>query len=519
MLSGPAPPPIDPGQIRWFPNTQRPRLRRWMRTSGIIVAISIPILVLGELLLPGGLRFAHGWFFSGAFTALAFSLIIFGVGASGYRTEPLHFGISSFGIHRDVSRATLGSPGFIAWSSLASIRTGSGPNGSFVSVRTSDNRRLAFLTSPEGAEAAVAGYEHWRNRAQPKAPTPPPRATAVRARDVAGGIPQPISETPATYPYPAGPWQPNSLRRSVVRVGALLVVAGIGLVVLFLPSAQGKSAGQPLVFAAVPLLTGLLMVVMGSRFPDAVAISSSGFSVRTGGSVRGLPFNEVLEISSTSPVLECTLDTGRTVGFDSLGAREMRGIQDAYRTFRAGGLDSDQGTDSAGTTITWIKNPVATSAAAGFWGPIVLLVAAVVMIASLVLWKPGVYRSLLPLAALAALPSAFCVLTIGPYRRAPAAVGFTESGLLCRFSHRFYPASALVRLRWDEVTELTGRADLPRSTNVDASAFGSSIARYLTFRTKYGLVYTLGPVSMEIQHRVVRSVPATLVMGGATSSR
>jgi hypothetical protein len=505
------PPPIPAESIRWFPNNQRLRMLRWVKAACLVLGIGILVEVVGATLLPGGLRFGNGWVFAAGFTSCMYGAILLATGASSYRREPIHFGVSDSGVHRDVTRVTRWSPGFVSWSDMTSIRGGVGPNGQFVSIKTAENRPLSFLTTHEGAEAAIAGYERWRSQGgfgqagtESSLTMVSPSASTVQPTIS-------VSAKESGWTVPDASWKPNSLRRTVGLLGVLMVVFGVILLAIFVPGVASRNGGQAVVFAGLPLFVGILLLAFQPRYPDAVAVSKLGFSVRRRGSVQSVLFKDIVALSSVGLLLECETTHGRTIGIDSLGARETKAIQDAYVEFRGGPSHGSAPVLSRGPT-TWSKNPAAWAAAAGFWGPISLLIASVVVVASLILWNPGTYGSLAPIPALAALPSAFCVMTFGIWRRAPAAVGFTPEMLQVRYAHHFYPASALVQVRWTDVTELGDRPDLLRSQNSGSLALGSSPTRYLTFRTQYGLTYTLGPISSEIQHRIIRSVPVTLAV-------
>ncbi len=326
--------------VEWFANLQKSRLGRWGPLGGLVFGIGVALVVLEHFLLPVILpENLRGWVFSAGFTA-AFMGGIFGLeGWIFWRQEPKHIGVSALGIHQDVVHSTPGRPRLIGWNEMESVGPTDSTRTVAVEVRTSENRTFRFRVDPAGVEAILRGYEvssHPTSQEattgdRPQPPESPVPAAAARLTRISEGL----AAHPTMDPTGAR-WRPNSLRRMWTIPGILFVAAGVVLLSLFWQIALNPRTAQGVIFLGLPIFLGLVMAIGGGRFPSAVALTEDGFLVRGRNGISGLRFEEITAISTAAMALECTVSSGRTVKFQSLGPREKRWIQEAYQAYRRG---------------------------------------------------------------------------------------------------------------------------------------------------------------------------------------
>ncbi len=500
--------------VEWFPNLQKSRLRRWGPLGGLIFGIGLAVAVSEHYLFPASLPVSlREWVFSAGFTA-AFMGGIFGLeGWIFWRQEPEHIGVSALGIHQDAAHPTPGRPRLVRWNEMDSVGSTDSIRTVAVEVRTSENRTFRFRVEQAGVEAILRGYEIFRHPTSGEATTgESPQPLESRVPVASARLTGISGESAASPPMdPTGVrWMPNSLRRMWTIPGILFVALGVVLLALFWQVALNPKTSQGVIFLGLPIFVGLVMAIGGARFPSAVALTGVGFLVRDRNGITGLRFEEITAISTAAMALECTVSSGRTVKFQSLGPREKRLIQEAYQTYRRGASSPAFTESSVGWT--WLSNPVATGALAAFLIPLGIFVFAIVVVAPLAVWQPGVYGSDVVFIPLAGIPATFTLFTIGPYRRAPKSVGFSDQGLMVKYPHNISPSSALQQLWWSDVERISGRHDRIRDGSPDPSILMSPGNRHLTIRTRTGITYTLGPISSEIAIRILRSAPAGIVV-------
>lgn len=499
------PPPSE--EIAWFPNRTRDRQRLMAKIGGAALVIGVVLIVVLAVVAHAAFYGAWGsMIFAVLFTALLFGLMMVGVGLSSLRTEPLRVGSSPKGAHRELPPGVKDTGlQFIPWSFVASAQNFGSESMHGVALKTLDGKLTYLQTSAEGEEALLASFERWK--------TPgayPPRSVGSPAPPLGAPVPGGAQEH-ALPELPVTSWHPNGLRRMFMATGVGLLLIGLALTPILGPYALHPRTAQAGMFLAMPYMIALVMIWGARSYPNAVAVGPEGFLVRTGKKISGLRFSEAVGISAPGFPLECTLRSGRTVRFQSLGPREKRDIQEAYRTFKELPLGAAHAHPSAPTAVTWIANPARWSAAARFIVPLAIPVVVAAIVVPLFLSAPTTYFGYVVALPLAMLPSPLALFTIRAYRRAPSAVGISESELVVRYPHHLYPAVALERVRWTDLEQVAGPGGRAFKGTLGEPGYEMlSEERYLTFRTKSGVTYTLGPVSPEIELAVVRRCPPEL---------
>ena len=359
------PPPEPPGlSIRWYPNLQRHRARKWMLWAGIIFVCAAIVGVLGLVVFVSFIpKPWQSWVFSAAFTPATIGAIFGGIGLQTCRQEPLRIGVSAYGIHQEPSPSSGPQNSMtIAWDEIASASEQEGGSGQVLSIRTQSNRTRFFRIGREGAEAAVDEFEGRRRDLRPSTTaTPPPWVTYS-----AGGggrqpgstgysssvdlTPLPALATPSPpLPPPSAPphaplpppsqaeWRPNSLRRRYSWLGVGMLVIGAILILSFWRLALDPKTSQFVLYMLLPFFIGIVCIRGASKFPQAVAVSDRGFHGLKGGKLESFGFDRVQSVTSAGMSLELTVQSGRTLKVQALGALEMRQIQEYYQAFRGGG--------------------------------------------------------------------------------------------------------------------------------------------------------------------------------------
>ena len=499
------PPPSE--EIAWFPNLTRDRQRRMTKFGGAMLLAGVALIAV--LAVAAHTAFYGAWnsmIFAVLFTALLFGLILLGVGLSTLRKEPLRVGSSSKGAHRELPPAVKDtSLQFIPWSFVASAQSFGSENSHGVALKTLDGKLTYLETSAVGEEALLASFERWK--------TPgayPPRPAGSPAPPLGAPVPGGAQEH-ALPELPVSSWHPNGLRRMFMATGIGFLLLGLALTPVLGPYALHPRTAQAAMFLAMPYMIAFVMIKGARSFPNAVAVGPEGFLVRTGKKISGLRFSEAVGISAPGFPLECTLRSGRTLRFQSLGPREKREIQEAYRTFKEQPLGAVQARPSGTAALTWMDNPARWPAAARFIVPLAIPVVVAAIIVPLFLSAPTTYIGYVVALPLAMLPAPLVLFTIRAYRRAPSEVGISEGELMVRYPHHLYPAVALERVRWTDLEQVAGPGGRAFKGTLGEPGYEMlSEERYLTFRTKSGVTYTLGPVSPEIELAVVRRCPPEL---------
>ena len=439
-------------EIVWFPNRARTRVRFMAKLgAGILAVDAALIVILAAASRSNSLGPWGSWAFSGVFTPLVFGLIMLGVGLSSLRTEPLRIGVSAGGAHRDLP-ASLKDQNlrFIPWSFVDSAQDFGSDKERGVMLKTKDGKSIALATSAEGAEALLSSYERWR------APTavPSPGRVSVSAESTPAATA--LGCFDALSDLPGSTWRPNSLRRMWMTMGLILLGLGVALTPILGPYMLHPRTAAAGLYLGLAYLIGLIVVASSWSFPSAVAVGPTGFLVRSGGKVAGLRFADVIGIATPGFPLECTLTTGRTMRFQSLGPREKRKIQEAYRAFREQPSEGTTPRPSVSASVIWMQNPARWPASARFFLPLIIPVVAAAFIVLVYLSDPRVYFDYLVGLPLAMLPTPLALFTIRAYRRAPKQVGLSDRGIEVRYPHHLYPAVALERVDWSDLERVAG---------------------------------------------------------------
>jgi hypothetical protein len=509
-VGGRTPPPEGAGtprSVQWWANRQRTKLAGWIRIGLVVLAADLALAAGLVILAPTAYHGAAGsWVFSATTTPLIFALIFIGVAWSSRRQEPLRFGTSAFGVHFDVAPSQPSDAvRFVAWNDLVALEDLGSSETPVVVLKIKDGKSVSIFTEADGRTALLSGFESGRPiggipDSKPALPPLSRSAAASPTNPPAGNQTATGGSTRAAHPE--GTWIPNSMRGMWLYAGLFLLGCGAVLLLASWRDALNPKTLQIVYLSSVPVMIGLIMAVGSFSYPSAVRVNGDAFEVRERTGVRAQPFDDIVRMSSVGLSLSCTLRSGRTVQFHSLGAKEERRIQDGFRGFREGSNFRIEDVPGGEGSLQWLTNHAAPGAAAGFFAPLLFFVGFSVLAAALFLWRPGPYRDLLFAIPLAALPTPFVLFTVGSYRRAPSAVGIGGQGMVIRYPHRIFPASALVGSRWNEIRAVTDRRGWPVSPNSDTQSSPSS-RRYLVFETAHGLVLTLGPVTPEIESSVL----------------
>jgi hypothetical protein len=507
---GRTPPPEDAGtprSVQWWANRQRTKLAGWIRIGSVVLAADLALAAGLVILAPMALHGAAGsWVFSATTTPLIFASIFIGVAWSSRRQEPLRFGTSAFGVHFDTAPSQPSDAvRFVAWEDLVAMEDVGSAEAPVVVLRIKDGKSVSIFTEADGRTALLSGFESHRpiGGIPDSKPAFPPFSRPATVAPT--NLP---AENPAATRGSAGPvrsegtWIPNSMRGMWLYAGLFLLGCGAVLLLASWHDALNPKTLQIVYLSSVPVMIGLIMAVGSLSYPSSVRVNGDAFEVRERTGVRAQPFDDIVRMSSVGLSLSCTLRSGRTVQFHSLGAQEERRIQEGFRAFRGGSNFRIEDVPGGEGSLQWLTNHAASGAAAGFFSPLLFFVGSTALAAALILWRPGPYRDLLVAIPLAALPTPFVLFTVGPYRRAPSAVGIGGQGMVIRYPHRIFPASALAAVRWNEIRAVTDQRGWPVSPNSENRSSSSS-RRYLTFETAHGLVLTLGPVTPEIESTVL----------------
>jgi hypothetical protein len=496
---------LDPVPIQWFENLQKSRMRRWATWATIILVVGLTGETLAQLfVVPALIPAERAWVFSAGFTAAMVGAILLITSVSTLRSEGTRVGVSALGVHQDRPRPTPTSPNFLPWNAMASVGSVGDPTPTAVLIKTVENRTIGLLVAPEAITVILRGFESARSG---------PESGGSAA--TSGLVPEAAASEPP-IPSPADmagvPWKPNRLHRYWRDLGLVMLAVGVVLVVVLAPYALNPKTSEVVIYIGLPFFIGIVCVSGARGFASDIAVGPSGFLLKRKGVATGLRFQDITAVSTAGASLECTLTSGRTVNFGDLGPGEKQSIQEAYVAFRRRGQTPLPNPSPATTAVTWLPNPPAFRALAGFYLPLSIFIGAVVILVPLAFWNPTVYRSDLAFIALAAIPATLTLFTIGPYRRAPKAVGFSSEGVIARYPHQMAPASALHSVAWSDIERASGRYGQVITGSADHADLLLSSVRYLTLHTCNGVSYTLGPVTPDIVLRILRNIPKTAVV-------
>ncbi|MDG6913517.1 MAG: hypothetical protein JRN35_10625 [Nitrososphaerota archaeon] len=498
----PVPEDLHQSSVRWFSNLQRRRMWRWTQTSIVFlvaVAVAAFLLLVGfpSLLSPpwGSMVFTL------IFTGGVFAVIFFSVGAWSWRKEALRIGLSDRGVVQDFPPSVKSPENHsILWTDVVSAKDFGTSDNAGVILTLRGGQDVSLWLDAASTEAVLSAFE--RNRSSEGR-----LALALPGGGSERQMPADESKRLSSE-VPQSAWKPNSMRRSWMGLGLFFILLGVALILAFGSYAMDPKTADAGVYLVMPLMVGIVLFAGARSFPSAVAIASDGFHVRTGLREEALHFKDLVGISTTAFTTDCTLSSGRTLRLQSLGAREQRAIQEAYRDFQTNGLRETQ-EPTPQFPITWLTNRASTSAAIRFFLPLSIPFIATAILLLLYFLNPSQYRGFVSLIVLATLPAVLTIFTIRAYRRAPSEVGISERGIETRYPHHLQPAVALERLSWNEIERVGGPRGEPFLEGSLKPMETVDPERYLTFRTKSGVVYTLGPISPDIELEVLHHCPSS----------
>ncbi len=494
------PPPVQ-DSIEWHENAYVSRMRSIYLSTGVASIALVPLL-LGSLYwsIMGGPSWTS-WAFAWALVAEIFTSII----AVGYRSyfgrRIGRIGISAQGLYLDYPhKRPPNARTYYPWDEISELSTGPMPNSKMITLKTSFGEEWLVNLDPDTLRLLREGFT--RNRA---AAVPPPRS----GEPLTPTLPSLLGEHPSTTATEIV-WRPNPLRASRVRWSLILFVLQVPslLPVFIWPNFGIWIDAGAISYLFFPSMLGAMQLWFAySAMSSEEGLSAVGLHLKMRAGTKVIPWSDVSELSVVRSVVKVKTNAGIADSLTGLDpeyqAEVVRKLEDFYRRKRGDPPDAFPKT----VIFDWMVNPRRVGATLLFYLSLGLPSAGVV---ATVVGSYYLTGSWLLAGAFGVLPGMgylWMLRTSTPYRTAPARVGFSSTGFAAEYPGET-PLSAVQAFCWKDVYRVNTEGGLAILMN-GGWVTRNDTTRYLNFLSEFHVNRLLGPVSKEIEERILSQFPST----------